>query len=125
MRRTLATLALLLGSIAFAGCLDVNVDSSQGAIEGGECQAGKIEICHVPPGNPDNAHTICVGAAAEDAHVAHGDHPGACDGGDEEPPPDDGGDPPNTCSGEGQACNTDADCCDASLWCAGFCYRPS
>lgn len=29
----------------------------------------KIEICHVPPGNPGNAQTICVGPAAGEAHL--------------------------------------------------------
>lgn len=38
----------------------------------------KVTICHVPPGNPDNAHTIRVGAPAVDAHLAHGDTLGAC-----------------------------------------------
>jgi len=39
----------------------------------------KITICHVPPGNPDNAHTITVGEPAVIAHVAHGDSIGACE----------------------------------------------
>lgn len=38
----------------------------------------KVTICHVPPGNPGNAHTITVGAPAVDAHLAHGDSLGAC-----------------------------------------------
>ena len=33
----------------------------------------KVTICHVPPGNPDNAHFITVGEPALPAHVAHGD----------------------------------------------------
>jgi hypothetical protein len=42
-------------------------------------QAGeKVTICHIPPGNPDNAHTISVGAPALDAHLAHGDTEGEC-----------------------------------------------
>ena len=37
-------------------------------------------ICHVPPGNPDNEHTITVGEPAIDAHVDnHGDVLGPCD----------------------------------------------
>jgi hypothetical protein len=40
--------------------------------------AGKVTICHIPPGNPDNTHTIVVGAAAVDAHLDHGDVLGAC-----------------------------------------------
>ena len=33
----------------------------------------KVTICHIPPGNPENAHLITVGAPAVAAHVAHGD----------------------------------------------------
>ncbi|MCH8165480.1 MAG: filamentous hemagglutinin N-terminal domain-containing protein [Planctomycetes bacterium] len=39
----------------------------------------KVTICHIPPGNPDNAHTITVGAPAVDPHIDHhGDTVGAC-----------------------------------------------
>ena len=39
-----------------------------------------VAICHVPPGNPDNEHTITVGEPAVDAHVDnHGDSLGPCD----------------------------------------------
>ena len=34
---------------------------------------GKVTICHIPPGNPENAHEITVGASAVPAHLAHGD----------------------------------------------------
>ncbi len=53
---------------------DVDVVASQDDIE------DNVTICHIPPGNPDNAHTIVVGAAAVDAHLAHGDFEGECDG---------------------------------------------
>ena len=33
----------------------------------------KVTICHVPSGNPENQHTITVGAPAVPAHLAHGD----------------------------------------------------
>ncbi len=39
----------------------------------------KIEICHIPPGNPENAHTIEVSVNAWPAHEAHGDTLGACE----------------------------------------------
>lgn len=45
------------------------------------CQddGAKVEICHVPPDNPDNAHTIRIGSADALAdHLAHGDSEGPC-----------------------------------------------
>jgi len=33
----------------------------------------KVPICHIPPGNPGNAHTITIGSPAIRAHLAHGD----------------------------------------------------
>lgn len=65
------------------------------AAPGGGCDendAGeKVTICHVPPGNPANAHTITISVCALPAHIgepgpgrgAHGDQPdeeGACPG---------------------------------------------
>ncbi len=38
----------------------------------------KVDVCHVPPGNPDNAHTISVSEDAFEAHLAHGDTEGPC-----------------------------------------------
>ena len=40
-----------------------------------------ITICHIPPGNPGNAHTITVDVASWPAHQAHGDYKGACTNG--------------------------------------------
>ena len=46
------------------------------------CDPGDVKkttICHIPPGNPANAHTICVGNAAVPAHIQnHGDTIGPC-----------------------------------------------
>jgi hypothetical protein len=42
------------------------------------CGNNKVLICHRPPGNPNNAHTICVSAAAANAHLAHGCTLGPC-----------------------------------------------
>jgi len=41
-------------------------------------ETGKVCLCHIPPGKPSGAHTICVGASAVDAHLAHGDTLGFC-----------------------------------------------
>jgi hypothetical protein len=46
----------------------------------------KTTVCHIPPGNPANEHTICVGNAAVPAHLAHGDNLGSCCAGTTPPP---------------------------------------
>lgn len=58
---------------------------STAAFAGGQA---KVAVCHIPPGNPANAHVIVIGAPAVPAHLNHGDTLGACD----EPGDDDGGD---------------------------------
>ena len=49
-----------------------------------ECQTGnsgnmKVEMCQIPPGNPNNAHTICINESAVPAHLAIGCTLGSCD----------------------------------------------
>jgi hypothetical protein len=46
---------------------------------------GKVDICHIPPGNPANAHIINVSVNAIPAHLAHGDTLYVCK--TPEPPP--------------------------------------
>lgn len=76
-----ASLDKLVLSLAYVGSVpsDPNPPISGGAPGGGK----KVTICHVPPGNPANAHTINVSINAVDAHLAHGDLLGLC-----EPPQD-------------------------------------
>jgi hypothetical protein len=38
----------------------------------------RVDICHVPPGNPAKARTISVAPSAVEKHLAHGDNLGAC-----------------------------------------------
>ncbi len=38
----------------------------------------KVKVCHIPPGNPGNFHTITVSENALQAHLGHGDLAGAC-----------------------------------------------
>lgn len=38
----------------------------------------KVAVCHIPPGNPANAHTICISDNGVPAHLAHGCVLGAC-----------------------------------------------
>jgi len=61
--------AAFVAAIVFAACHGAPLDPS----------AKKVEICHIPPGNPDNAHTITVSENAVPAHLAHGDRMDACD----------------------------------------------
>ena len=69
------------------------------------CDGKKVLICHIPPGNPANAHTICVGKPAEAAHVAnHGDNLGAC------PATDGGAAAPSSCAGPPDACIGNLEC---------------
>ena len=61
-----------------------------------------VNICHIPPGNPANAHEITVGERAARAHIVnHGDRVGGC------------------CVEAGQPCTTSSDCCQdqAALAC--------
>jgi hypothetical protein len=39
----------------------------------------KINLCHIPPGNPHNFHTILVSKNAMKAHQDHGDFVGECE----------------------------------------------
>ncbi len=68
------------------GC-STNADCPSGKVcdqgvcvcDGGDaCAPDKTLLCHVPPGQPDDRHTICVGASAVSSHQAHGDALGSC-----------------------------------------------
>jgi len=40
--------------------------------------SAKLDVCHIPPGNPENYHTIRISENALDAHLAHGDLEDGC-----------------------------------------------
>lgn len=40
---------------------------------------GKVLVCHLPPGNPENVQEICISENAVAAHIAHGCRVGVCD----------------------------------------------
>jgi hypothetical protein len=63
---------LLLGVILFAFVFTSNTKDNKQSRE-------KITICHIPPGNPENAHSIEIDIHAWPAHEAHGDVIGDCD----------------------------------------------
>ena len=104
MRASTSLLSALLLSSALAGCSssEITEDDSmyltgteEYAVIFANGQVGctnpkKVLICHIPPGNPGNAHDICVSEHAVEPHQSqHGDGIGACDGGTPPPPPPD------------------------------------
>lgn len=98
---------LAVSVVAFAGCVDDGRDLQPAAgaprNTNSICPAGKVLICHLPPGNPANVQEICVGASAVAAHLDnHGDGVGGCYG---------------SCGRAGAECGISADCCDG-LTCA-------
>ena len=69
----------------------------------------KTTICHIPPGNPANAHTLCVGTPSVSAHERHGDVVGPCPS---EPPCDGDGENPDggvDVPGDGSGSDDDVD----------------
>jgi Dictyostelium (slime mold) repeat/EGF-like domain len=65
--------------------------------------SAKVQVCHIPPGNPANFHTITISENALQAHLGHGDLAGACFA------------HCDTLCSDGNACTIDA--CDASERC--------
>lgn len=39
----------------------------------------KVQICHIPPSDPENAHTLWISERALQAHLYHGDLQGPCE----------------------------------------------
>ena len=69
----IAMVAVIMGMSAFAPAM---ADKP-----GTEPNEGKVLICHIPPGNPDNARTISVSDDVEtiEDHLGHGDFLGSCE----------------------------------------------
>lgn len=43
------------------------------------CGEGKVEVCHIPPGNPGKKKTICIDSLSASDHLDHGDFCGPCE----------------------------------------------
>lgn len=74
---TLKVTAVYTATTASGGA-SVDVEEVEGNRIKVKNNGDQLTICHVPPGNPGNAHTIRIGSAAWPAHQAHGDTLGAC-----------------------------------------------
>jgi hypothetical protein len=68
----------------------------------------RVTVCHVSSDTTCTAHMIRVRQSEVEAHIEHGDYPGACVPVD--PPP-----PPPQCLPDSSVCNVDADCCPGSI----------
>ena len=87
IRKTALVLAACLPAIAIAqsgnannnGNSNNNVNSQTNG-NANNNGSEKVDVCHYPPGNPGNAHTISISVNAWDAHFANHpyDMPGAC-----------------------------------------------
>jgi hypothetical protein len=88
--------ALLTPALLLVGLAWVATPASAGE--------AKVEICHFPPGNPDNFHTLRISQSALSAHLAHGDVGDNCDAHCE------------TLCDDGNACTIDS--CDSAGGCA-------
>ena len=77
MKQHALTTSLALLSAAFLfGCQErgsTPLGPEGLAIQAAKTKPAKVSVCHIPPGNPGNAHIISVGAPAVPAHLAHGD----------------------------------------------------
>ncbi len=73
----------------FALCImvlfSIMESSSQAVVYAGGCGSEKVTICHIPPGNPENAQTLTVSINAWNGHLRNngghhnGCHLGACE----------------------------------------------
>ncbi|MEX1189256.1 MAG: T9SS type A sorting domain-containing protein [Bacteroidia bacterium] len=67
-----AALVILAGSFSTANAQNISCGN----------KGNKVLVCHIPPGNPANAHTICISPNAVQAHVPgnnqHNDFLGDC-----------------------------------------------
>jgi len=103
--------------------LSVSSSSSSSSSKDDDDDANcKVTICHIPPGNHCNEHTIRVGKSAVRAHIAHGDYPGKCDAAPPPPPPPPP--PPAACLPDTTACTLSADCCSGVCMLNGTCGIP-
>ncbi len=66
----IAMVAVIMGMSAFAPAM---ADKP-----GEEPNEGKVLVCHIPPGNPDKAHTISISEDDVQDHLDHGDFVGTC-----------------------------------------------
>jgi len=78
--KSLFTLSILALSTTFAFAQGQGQGNDNGHNQPCD-RAGKVLVCHIPPGNPENVQEICISERAVAAHLAHGCYVGFCDNG--------------------------------------------
>lgn len=101
-----------------AGTAEAATSASQPGLATAAAKGGspKVEVCHIPPGNPDNRRVIAVGEQAVTAHLGHGDNlfgDEVCDDGID-----------NDCDGHADAADAgDCSVCPTTLEALAFWYE--
>ncbi len=74
--------AQLTGKPSATGSLTLGLGGSSIVLvlgnDGSVASTDRFTICHYPPGNPQNAHTLSISESAWPAHQKHGDTLGSC-----------------------------------------------
>lgn len=73
-------------ALALSACEQPTSVAVDDHILAANARAAKVAVCHIPPGNPANAHIIEVAESAVPAHLAHGDVLAVCSGTGPTPP---------------------------------------
>jgi hypothetical protein len=100
-RRVFSTRLMVL----FTGAVVLLLGPSTSVVQAGgssKVKELKVEVCHIPPDNPNNPLNITVGASALQDHLDHGDYVGECAG---------------SCAPVGTACTQET----AAACCTGLC----
>lgn len=71
-KKETAAIVTIIAMVAAVGA--VTVLASTSLVQQATAQQAKVIVIHVPPGNPANAHEICVSERAAAHHTAQ--HPG-------------------------------------------------
>ena len=75
--------ALTLATILLTGAFNLTpLAYSTGWNHDDDDDVKKFKICHIPQGNPVNAHTITISKSAWEAHKEHGDYKDKCENDD-------------------------------------------
>ena len=113
----------MMSARKLVGCLStLAVISLTTLLWAGSASAGvKVEVCHIPPGNPANFHTITISENALSAHLAHGDLAGGCGEFCESLCDDGNACTIDDCDAAGQCIHPPADCNDSNVCTADSC----